>query len=1028
MKRSLSHFLFGVLLLLPQFLWGQNDSQPLYHYGMKEGLPSERVYWAMQDIQGYMWFATQAGVCQYDGYRAKVTTTSQGLSHNEVRSLFEDEQSRIWMLTQNGLSRKSKETVVRLDSLKRIGPKPVSSIYQVSADRYLLTSRSTLTLIQADTVLESKRLQSYGLQPNAQLVAKEAGLFWLADANILVGIGADLAVKKRVAFEYEGANPIDVPLLIAIGPETYLSPCKQGLVEIKTDGSQRLIVSAADFSHWGPVTDIKRDEQGDIWIALEDGGVLWLAAEANSYREIDCLLKQESIWHLFEDREGNLWITTDENGVWLFTSGAKKLYRYNLVEHRELKAIQQEHTAKLVDINIDNSNSIWFAWEDGQLLQMPKLSSLRTDRQAVNTYDIGPKLGSDDKVKHILGLKEGGLMIASEQKLWYFNQNRLAAIPLENAPISLHQVDKGDIFVGTDAVVGHKATLGNFLKAQPQWEPVFAPGLKAVAEDYEGNVLLAWMSGINIVEDGKDRRLNPTEEIFRSGVNDLATGDDSTLWFATNGSGLLVQHPQRSPMILNSSSGMRNEVCNTICVDKYRNLAWVGTQNGMGWICKDSLTGQTSLRWLDQRDGLAGNWVQQILRYEQHLLIRTKEGVTIMEPYFEFPSALAAPVYITEVLVNGRSLSINENNPVFPADSNNIELHFTGLGFRYPGELKFKYRLIGAGDGWQETKETRIPFANLSNGSYTFEVVAVDRNGIESEIPATLSFSVEPPFYRSFWFILSMILLVLALGVFLNQFVQTRQQKALLEHRVNEKTIELSNKVGELAQANHDLKQFAYVASHDLKTPLRTIVNYMQLLERRYKSRLDEQADEYISFAVRSSKRLYEMINNLLHYSELGTREDSEEPIDLNVVLDNVLTTLEGWLKERNAKVIAPKLPLLKGVEAEWELLFRNLIENGIKFNYSESPEIKIEIKDSPGFWIMAIDDNGIGIPEEYQHQIFQIFQRLHTEEFPGSGLGLAMCKRIVEKQGGQIWLESKPEEGTQVIFSIPKESELDEA
>ncbi|MEM6347571.1 MAG: ATP-binding protein [Bacteroidota bacterium] len=1028
MKLSLTHPLLGVLLLLTSFIWAQGDSQPLYHYGMEEGLPSERVYWAMQDPQGYMWFATQAGVCQYDGYQAKVTTTSQGLSHNDVRKLFADRQGRIWMLSQNGLSRKVKEQVVSLDSLKRIGPKPISSIYQVRDDHYLLTSRSTLALIHADTVLKSKRLQTYGLQPNAQLVAKEAGIFWLADANILVGIGADLTVKKRLAFEYEGFKAVQIPLLVSVGPSTYLSPCKQGLVEIRSDGSQRLIVPASNFSRWGAARDIKRDEKGDIWIALEDGGVLWLAAEGEVYREIDCLLGGESIWHLFEDREGNLWITTDENGVWLFTAGAKRLYRYNLVEHKELKAIQQEHEAKLVDIGIDNENSLWFAWEDGQLLQMPSLKSLKSSRNEFSTYKIGVKLERNAKIKHILCLREGGLLIATEQKLWYFKQDQLALIPLENAPISLHQLSNGDIYVGTEAVVGHKASLENFLRTPPKWKPVYAPGLKAVAEDYRDNVLLAWMSGMNIVEGDKDRPLHPTSEIFRSGVNDLAACDDSTLWFATNGSGLMIQHPKRESFILNSSSGMRNEVCNSICVDKFKDLAWVGTQNGMGWISLDSVNGKIKLRWLDHKDGLAGNWVQQILRYDQHLLIRTKEGVTIMEPYYEFPNALAAPVYITEVLANGRSVSIQEEEHIFPADSNNIELRFTGLGFRYPGELKFKYRLIGAGDGWQETKETRIPFANLSNGTYTFEVVALDRNGIESEVPATYSFRIEPPFYRSFWFIVSMILLVLSLGVLLNQFVQTRQQKVLLEKRVSEKTIELSNKVGELAQANHDLKQFAYVASHDLKTPLRTIVNYLQLLERRYKSRLDNQADEYISFAVRSSKRLYEMINNLLHYSELGTREGSQEPLDLNLVLDNVLTTLEGWLKERNAKVISPTLPTLRGVEAEWELLFRNLIENGIKFNYSDKPEIKIEIKDSPGFWIMAIGDNGIGIPEEYQHQIFQIFQRLHTEEFPGSGLGLAMCKRIVEKQGGQIWLESKPEEGTQVIFSIPKEESVESA
>ncbi|MEL7340584.1 MAG: triple tyrosine motif-containing protein, partial [Bacteroidota bacterium] len=504
------------------------------------------------------------------------------------------------------------------------------------------------------------------------------------------------------------------------------------------------------------------------------------------------------------------------------------------------------------------------------------------------------------------------------------------------------------------------------------------------------NVLLAWMSGIKKIDPkGKDQEFDGKNLLYRSGVNDLQSSADSSLWIATNGSGLVIQSEDKPPYVFNKSKGMRNEICNSICLDDQAGLAWVGTQNGLGWINRSPKNQEYTLRWLDQRDGIAGNWVKQIVRYDRHLLIRTEDGLTIMEPYYEFPQALAAPVYITKVSVNGVETSFGERQARFASDSNNIEIQFTGLGFRYPGELQFRYRLIGASGEWQETKETSLPFANLAAGEYTFEVLAVDRNGVSSESPASISFKIAPPFYRSAWFILLISLLVLGTGIFLTQYIQTRRQKSLLEKRVNAKTIELRDKVGELAQANHDLKQFAYVASHDLKTPLRTIVNYLQLLERRYAPKLDTQATEYISFAVNSSKRLYEMINNLLHYAELGTREEQVENVELNRILENVLSTLEVWLKEKNAKVISTDLPAVKGVVAEWELLFRNLIENGIKFNYSDQPEVRIEVKDSPGYWIMAIDDNGIGIPEEYQQQIFQIFQRLHTEEFPGSGLGL---------------------------------------
>ncbi|MFK7926364.1 MAG: two-component regulator propeller domain-containing protein, partial [Bacteroidia bacterium] len=683
MKPWLSNLLLGTILLFAQSLLGKGELQPLYHYGMGEGLPSERVYWTMQDDLGYMWFATQAGVCQYDGYRAKVLTTSQGLSHNQVRELYADEQNRIWMLTQNGLSRKSGESLIRLDSLKRIGPVPISSIIQISTDEYWLTTHRMLHIIKGDTVFQTKRLQSYGLLPNAELVFVDAETIWLADAKKLLGVGLDLKERKQIPFTYRGVKPAQIPLFVAIGQGEYLSPTQAGLVSIKIDGTQTLVSSAKDFTNWGPARDIKQDEQGDIWIAFESGGVLWLTHENESYREIDCLLKEESIWHLFEDREGNLWITTDESGVWLFTAGAKRLYRYNLVEHKELHAFQQNNPSNLADISIDNEKGIWFAWENGRLLRLKNLHSLKTASET-ETFNLSRQLGNGEHIRHILGLNEGGLMIATETSLWYFDKDRMTVIPLENAPISISQLDNGDIYVGTDAVVGQKGQLSDYLKPKPSLSPVFAVGLSAVVEDYQQSVLLAWMSGVSIIKDGRDSPLKPNEEIFRSGVNDLATCSDSTLWFATNGSGLLIQHPDGATSVLNKSLGMRNEVCNTVSVDEYGDLAWVGTQNGMGWISRRNKMEEPKLRWLDQRDGLAGNWVEQILRYDQHLLIRSKEGFTIMEPYYEFPSALAAPVYITDVFANGKKLTLDKQFYAFPADSNNIELQFTGLGFRYP--------------------------------------------------------------------------------------------------------------------------------------------------------------------------------------------------------------------------------------------------------------------------------------------------------------------------------------------------------
>lgn len=227
----------------------------------------------------------------------------------------------------------------------------------------------------------------------------------------------------------------------------------------------------------------------------------------------------------------------------------------------------------------------------------------------------------------------------------------------------------------------------------------------------------------------------------------------------------------------------------------------------------------------------------------------------------------------------------------------------------------------------------------------------------------------------------------------------------------------------ELARSNAELEQMAYVASHDLQEPLRMVTSYLQLLEQRYGGQLDADAHDFIEFAVDGAKRMQALIDDLLSYSRVGTKAKPLQPTDCEAVMKTALQSLRMAIDESGAKIQCAGLPRVLGDAAQLAQLFQNLIANAIKFRGEAVPRIDIRAEREDGFWRFEVRDNGIGIAPDYFERIFVMFQRLHNRsKYPGTGIGLAICKKIVERHGGRIWVDSAPGQGAVFKFTLPQE------
>lgn len=333
-----------------------------------------------------------------------------------------------------------------------------------------------------------------------------------------------------------------------------------------------------------------------------------------------------------------------------------------------------------------------------------------------------------------------------------------------------------------------------------------------------------------------------------------------------------------------------------------------------------------------------------------------------------------------------------------------------GLSFLYGRELGAEYTLLTMSLGVVMLFEGQNPW-QLVSFIFLFSCYEVIRWLYLYHDPTLIN---QLNSSTNHWIFISSLLGCIIIG---RIFIENRRK---VEKKMASVMEDLKQKNKELEQANADLERFAFVASHDLKTPLRNINNFLGLIERRLPKPIPDELQEYLQIASNNARHMYYLIEDILQYSRLDNQPELFL-IDLNLIARRAKMQLSDYINEAKATIQLDNLPRVMGNEGQLELLFQNLIENGIKYNESEIPHIVISAEQKDGRGIIRFTDNGIGIEDEYQPKIFDMFYRLHTQDrYEGTGIGLAICQKIAEKHQGKIHLESDFGYGTTFVFDFP--------
>ena len=969
-------------------------------YTGADGLPQAQVMGMYQDRLGYMWFATYGGLSRLDGSQFRTYTKENGLSSNSVFDIVEDDRGRMLVATSGGLCiRENGQFRCRRQSDGLVSDNARTITLDGTGGAWIGTLVG-LSHLANGTIRNYTTADGLPAERVISVVVDSAKRVWVATPNGLVRREGDRFVRDAIQLPGDTAvqfiSAARGGLLIGVEGHLYLrfgdsvTPIAEGLIPPGT-----------------AFIDGAMDQTGTIWVATRTGALRIQNGQVSHIGKANGL-SSDLVIRIMVDREGDIWFGT-ENGASKHAPGPFRTYT----------ADDGLPSPFVRDMVFDQQGRMWIGTRNGVAV-----------REGERFRRIPLPGVPDQRVYGLAREPNDGMLVGTRGGLvWYQNgRTRLygekEGLPGE-AVYCLLPDQKGGVWIGTERGLA-RWERGRITTIGPA--EVTKSGIISMARDQQGRLWLGRTAGGVAILDGDSVRIiGPNEGGSDQTVWDLQLDSQGNMWAGTNGDGVLRIN-DRGVRRFTSHDGLASNFIWQILGDS-RGHVWLFGSEGI-----DRFTGE-DLTHYGRGDGLIdleGTASASFEDREGNLWFGTGAGLLRYTEALGAVKPIEPPIFIEEATLDGSPIATDTPNAVARLSRGAVRIRFSSPTFRDESAVRFRYRLAGTNERWSAlTSDRTITYAGLAPGNYRFEVLAVNGRA-SSSVPAGLAFEILPAYWQTWWFrTLGVLgLLCAAAGLPLFHVRSLRRERRGLQALVARHTHELAEKNVHLEASNRDLEHFAYVASHDLQEPLRKIQAFSDRVTKQYSAALDDQGRDYLQRMNGAAARMQRLIDALLSLSRITTKKKEAELIDLVPLVHEVLSDLEVRIQSTGGTVNVGELPRIEGDPVQIRQVFQNLIGNALKFHKpGEAPVVQVyALRRSPGQTEIFVEDNGIGFDNKDAERVFLPFHRLHgRSEYEGTGIGLTICQKIVERHGGTIHAEGVPGKGSRFVLALPTQERIGE-
>ncbi|MCP3961446.1 MAG: hypothetical protein GY719_26680 [bacterium] len=1041
------------------------DQYQLDVWGADEGLPNSSVWAILQTADGYLWLATYAGLARFDGVRFTVFnagntpamtndtiydlaegpdgslwvgtyggglirlrdgewtryTTREGLLDDRVWVLEQSRDGSLWIGTENGLARlqlspslpqgtSRDDRWTSYTAREGLAAELVWDLHEDRAGGLWIATASGLHRLQDGTIRTYTTRDGLGDDEIVTLGEDLEGNLWVGTGGGLSRLDGGSFVSYTTEHGLPGADLETIQAdrdgnlwLATLGGGLVRLGSPSGTAKPGTPSGGPLVFEQRAELSTGSLEGILEDREGNLWIGSYGLGLTRLRDTPITTDSTRWGLPNDRVATVYGDREGNLWIGTRGSGLTRLESGGSVTYTTDDgLASNVVNSIHQRRDASLV-VGTDAGWSWWVPPEGDQWGQGGRFATPDVSELSLPYFPEVYVIEEDRRGRLWLGTESAGLLALDADRIVTFSMSQ--GLP-HNTVWALFEDRRHDLWIGTNGGLA-KLSLGP--DAELKDAEVTSRQLPSVSattfyEDSEGTLWIGtWANGLLRYRQGEFVSYSSEDGLPSSTIYQIVEDDQAHLWLLLDLGIARVAKKQLDDHARGAVAELHARLFN-------------------------SLDGMTSYA------GLGGAQPAGFKSRDGEILFPTVGGLVSIEPSSIRGNPIPPEVIIERVVVDGEPASSEPATRLsrlnLPPGRGELELHFTGVSFSKPEEVRFKYRLDGYDEQWIDAGTRRVAYyTNLAPGAYRFRVTAANEDGVWSETGAQLTFHLEPRFYQTLIFIVASFFgLSLVLGGGISQWRNrriSRRNQALeeLDQQRQRFVAELEAKNAEVKAKNEELERFTYTVSHDLKSPLVTIRGFAGLLKAKAAAGEGDTMEQDLERIDDAAAKMGELLDDLLELSRIGRVINRPREVALVEVAHEAVARVAGPIAERGTELeIFPGLPVVSGDPPRLLEVLQNLVENAVKYMGDQPrPLVEIGVRRGADEAVVYVRDNGMGIAPDDHEKIFGLFARL-DEQSEGTGIGLALVKRIVDAHGGRIWVESEGRgRGSAFCFTLPE-------